>query len=71
MNKRKLEILKVDPMFKSAFKLEANKSGYPTIAEFSRSLVRDMANRDSDVADLLCNKKKNDENKTRESFFRV
>jgi len=71
MNKRKLEVLKVDPLFKKAFKLEANKSGCPTIAEYSRTLVRDMATMDFDVAKLICNKQKNECNKEKESFFRV
>ena len=71
IKKKKLEILKVDTMFKSAFKLEAGKSGFPTIAEYSRNLAREMATRDYDVADLFCNKNKNEDRKSKESFFRV
>jgi len=69
--KKRLEVLKVDPKFKQAFKLEANKSGFPTIAEYTRNLAREMAVIDSDVADLFCNKKKNEQKKTREMYFRV
>ena len=71
MNRKKLAVLKVDPKFKMAFKLEANKSGCPTIAEYTRNLAREMAKVDTDVADLFCNKKKNEQKKRTESYFTV
>ena len=70
MKRNKLEVLKVDPLFKKAFKLEASKSGCVTLAEYTRSLAGKMATRDSDVADLICNSK-NKGRKSHESFFRI
>ena len=70
--RKKLDVMKVDPMFKNAFKLEATKQGFPTLAEFTRSLTRDMAKQDTDIAELICNKKKREDNKSNnESYFSI
>lgn len=56
--KKKLEVMKVRPEFKHAFKLAALKNGFGQISDFSEYLAHRLEEDDADFAKALSNKEK-------------